>query len=53
MNMTPPKYELVIQDCEEAVALDKKYVKAINRRGIAFENLERYEEAIRGGLVEL
>jgi import receptor subunit TOM70 len=46
--MSPPNHELVVQDCDEAVALDKNYVKAINRRGVALEHLERYEEAIRG-----
>jgi len=46
--MTPPKHELVVQDCDEAIKLDAKYVKALNRRAIALESLERYQEALRG-----
>jgi len=49
--MTPPKHELVVQDCDEAIKLDSKYVKAINRRAIALENLERYQEALRGKFI--
>lgn len=48
--MSPPKYELVIQDCDVALSLDGNYVKAINRRGTALEGIERYEEALRGML---
>jgi len=48
MNVSPPKYELVVQDCDEALKLDSKYVKALNRRASALENLERYAEALRG-----
>ncbi|KAK7471044.1 TOM (translocase of outer membrane) complex component [Stygiomarasmius scandens] len=47
MNVSPPKYELVVQDCDEALKLDSKYVKALNRRASALENLERYAEALR------
>ncbi|KAJ3875944.1 ADP/ATP carrier receptor [Lentinula edodes] len=47
MNMAPPKYELVIQDCDEAIKLDPNYVKALNRRAMAFEALEQYSEALR------
>lgn len=46
--MTPPKHELVVRDCDEAIKLDSKYVKALNRRAIALEHLERYQEALRG-----
>ena len=46
--MTPPKHELVVQDCDDAIKLDSKYIKALNRRAIALEHLERYEEALRG-----
>lgn len=49
--MSPPKHELVVQDCDEAIKLDSKYVKAINRRAIALENLERYQEALRGKFI--
>ncbi|KAI0338689.1 ADP/ATP carrier receptor [Trametopsis cervina] len=47
MNMQPPQYEKVIEDCDAALALDKKYVKALNRRATALEALQRYEEASR------
>lgn len=46
--MKPPKYDLVLQDCDEALKLDAKYVKALNRRAAALEGLERYKEALRG-----
>ncbi|KAJ3787464.1 ADP/ATP carrier receptor [Lentinula aff. detonsa] len=47
MNMVPPQYELVVQDCDEAIKLDINYVKALNRRASALELLERYPEALR------
>ncbi|KAH7923572.1 ADP ATP carrier receptor [Leucogyrophana mollusca] len=47
MNMTPPKLENVVGDCDEALKLDKNYVKALNRRGNALEGLLKYEEALR------
>ena len=50
MNMKPPKFELIIEDCDKAVALNKDYVKAINRRANALEALDRLEEALRGQL---
>lgn len=46
--MTPPQYEKVVEDCDKALALDKKYVKALNRRATALEALERYQDALRG-----
>jgi hypothetical protein len=48
LNLSPPKYELVVEDCDVAVRLDPLYIKVINRRGTALEALERYEEALYG-----
>jgi hypothetical protein len=48
INMSPPKHELVVEDCDEALKLDSSYVKALNRRALALEGLERYEESLRG-----
>jgi import receptor subunit TOM70 len=47
MNMTPPKYELAVQDCDEALRADDSYIKALNRRANALEALSRNEEALR------
>lgn len=46
MNLTPPNYELVVEDCNRALVLDAKYVKALNRRATAYESLEQYEDAL-------
>lgn len=46
--MTPPKNDLVIEDCDAALRLDPKYIKALNRRAMALEGLGRLEEALRG-----
>ena len=48
VNMEPPQYDLVIADCDEALKLDVMYIKTLNRRGMALESLQRYEEALRG-----
>ncbi|KAL0574550.1 TOM (translocase of outer membrane) complex component [Marasmius crinis-equi] len=47
INMSPPLYEKVVEDCDEALRLDSKYVKALNRRAVALEALERFSEALR------
>lgn len=41
----------MIADCNEALKLDKTYIKALNRRATALEALDRLEEAVRGMLV--
>ncbi|KAF8057562.1 ADP/ATP carrier receptor [Lyophyllum atratum] len=46
VNMQPPQHALVVEDCDAALKLDSNYVKALNRRAIALEGLERYEEAL-------
>ena len=51
INMTPPKFDLVVEDCNTALSFDKKYLKALNRRAMALEALEKWEEALRGELV--
>jgi import receptor subunit TOM70 len=48
VNMEPPQHEKVVEDCDEALKLDSRYVKALNRRATALEALERYEDALRG-----
>jgi import receptor subunit TOM70 len=50
VNMSPPKQELVVQDCDDALKLDITYVKALNRRAAALEALGRHQEALRGAL---
>ena len=48
VSMEPPQHEKVVEDCDEALKLDSRYVKALNRRATALEALERYEDALRG-----
>ncbi|KAJ3276098.1 TOM (translocase of outer membrane) complex component [Terramyces sp. JEL0728] len=40
------KYELVIDDCNKAIELDPKYIKAFHRRAVANEKLERLQDAL-------
>ena len=46
--MSPPQYERVVADCDDALRQDPNYVKALNRRATALESLSRYEGALRG-----
>jgi mitochondrial import receptor subunit TOM70 len=48
VSMEPPQHEKVVEDCDEALKLDSRYVKALNRRGTALEALGRLEDALRG-----
>ncbi|WVR08724.1 hypothetical protein IAU60_005782 [Kwoniella sp. DSM 27419] len=43
----PPEYAKCVADCDEALKLDRQYVKALKRRATALENLGRDEEAVR------
>ncbi|BEJ13692.1 hypothetical protein CspHIS471_0308660 [Cutaneotrichosporon sp. HIS471] len=47
VNYSPPEYELCVRDCDEALKLDRTYVKALKRRATALERLDRDEEAVR------
>ncbi|KIJ19674.1 hypothetical protein PAXINDRAFT_69403 [Paxillus involutus ATCC 200175] len=47
MNMSPPQFERVVADCDDALRQDANYVKALNRRANALESLARYEESLR------
>ncbi|CAL1702609.1 unnamed protein product [Somion occarium] len=46
VHMDPPDQEKIVEDCTAALALDKRYVKALNRRGAALEAQGKYEEAL-------
>jgi len=39
-------YKQVIMDCEEALLIDEKHVKALIRRAIAYEGLEKWQKAM-------
>ncbi|KAI6008909.1 hypothetical protein F5J12DRAFT_58110 [Pisolithus orientalis] len=45
--MSPPQFELVVEDCDAALWHDPNYIKALNRRANALEALGRYAEALR------
>jgi import receptor subunit TOM70 len=40
------QWEKVIEDTTAAINLDNEYVKALNRRGNAYEHLEKFSEAL-------
>jgi mitochondrial import receptor subunit TOM70 len=46
--MSPPKHDLVVEDCNIALSLDMSYVKALNRRATAYEALGDFEKSLRG-----
>ena len=39
-------WEKVVEDTSAALAMDSEYVKALNRRAIAYEHLSKYSEAL-------
>eukprot|EP00928_Gymnodinium_smaydae_P072236 TRINITY_DN55633_c0_g1_i1.p1 TRINITY_DN55633_c0_g1~~TRINITY_DN55633_c0_g1_i1.p1 ORF type:complete len:569 (+),score=184.76 TRINITY_DN55633_c0_g1_i1:89-1795(+) len=39
--------EAALEDCEHALALNPRYMKALHRKGKALYDLQRYEEAVR------
>ena len=51
--MQEPQYEKVVADCDAALVLDKKYIKALDRRVTALEALKWYEESSRGMYIML
>lgn len=40
------EWEKVVEDTSAALAMDSEYVKALNRRAIAYEHLEKFSEAL-------
>lgn len=40
------EWEKVVEDTTAALQMDSEYVKALNRRAIAYEHLEKYSEAL-------
>lgn len=40
------KWDKVVEDTSAALAMDSEYVKALNRRAIAYEHLGKYSEAL-------
>lgn len=48
MNLRPPRDELVMQDCDRALDIDKNYVNALSWHGTAVESLRRLLKALGG-----
>ena len=46
--MKPSQLDKVVADCDEALKLDARYLKALNRRANALESLGRFKESLRG-----
>lgn len=40
------EWEKVVEDTSAAIAMNSEYVKALNRRAIAYEHLEKFSEAL-------
>lgn len=47
VNMSPPRYDAVVADCDIALSLDKQYLKALNRRASAHEQLSNFDASLR------
>lgn len=45
------EYDLVVEDCTSALAIKPDYVKVLARRMTANEKLEKYEDALAGGVL--
>ncbi|KAG8345002.1 putative Tetratricopeptide repeat [Trypanosoma vivax] len=45
-NQQTHSYQLVIDDCNEAISIDPNHVKALIRRAIAYEGLEKWNKAL-------
>ncbi|EJD38367.1 mitochondrial outer membrane translocase receptor TOM70, partial [Auricularia subglabra TFB-10046 SS5] len=43
----PPRHDLVVEDCNAALAIDKAYIKPLTRRAAAYEALGQLQEALR------
>ncbi|CAE6385951.1 unnamed protein product [Rhizoctonia solani] len=46
-NFKPPQHQKVIEDCTQALKLDPKYAKALNRRATALEAIDNLKDALR------
>ena len=47
MKCSPPDLQGAIDDCNAALEIDSKYIKAYVRRGTLFDKLGRYDEAVK------
>ena len=45
-------FERVIDCCTKALEIDEKYIKCYFRRSKAYENLENFEESLKGNFMK-